>query len=211
MKMTNLWKKLSVSALALMMALSMAACGSKDAASSGADSSSDLSSSEASSSEAGSSEAGSSEAASADSSSQEDASEASSGEAGAATADGYNASLQTLMTDFMTRTTEMATALQDETLTEDQILEKSVELMDSLQKVISDVAALEAPAEYKEAQDMFKAASEKVEAAAANFHTAIDSKDEAKLLAAQEEWTAALTSFQEAGVKYAELSTAAAQ
>lgn len=206
MKMTNLWKKLSVSALALMMALSMAACGSKDAASSGADSSSDLSSSEASSSEAGSSEA-----ASADSSSQEDASEASSGEAGAATVDGYNASLQTLMTDFMTRTTEMATALQDETLTEDQILEKSVELMDSLQKVISDVAALEAPAEYKEAQDMFKAASEKVEAAAANFHTAIDSKDEAKLLAAQEEWTAALTSFQEAGVKYAELSTAAAQ
>lgn len=203
MKMTNLWKKLSVSALALMMALSMAACGSKDAASSGADSSS-----EPASSEAGSSEAGSSEASSTDSSSQEDASEAPSGEAG--TADGYNASLQTLMTDFMTRTTEMATALQDESITEDQAIEKSLELMDSLQKVISDVAALEAPAEYKEAQDMFKAASEQVDAALASYHTAIDSKDEAKLMAAQEEWMTALTAFQNAGVKYAELSTAAA-
>lgn len=203
MKMTNLLKKLSVSALALMMALSMAACGSKDAASSGADSSS-----EPASSEAGSSEAGSSEAASTDSSSQEDASEAPSGEAG--TADGYNASLQTLMTDFMTRTTEMATALQDEAITEDQAIEKSLELMDSLQKVISDVAALEAPAEYKEAQDMFKAASEQVDAALASYHTAIDGKDEAKLMAAQEEWMTALTAFQNAGVKYAELSTAAA-
>lgn len=203
MKMTNLWKKLSVSALALMMALSIAACGSKDAASSSTDSSS-----EPSSSEAGSSEAGSSEAASTDSSSQEDASEAPSGEAG--TADGYNASLQTLMTDFMTRTTEMATALQDEAITEDQAIEKSLELMDSLQKVISDVAALEAPAEYKEAQDMFKAASEQVDAALASYHTAIDSKDEAKLMAAQEEWMTALTAFQNAGVKYAELSTAAA-
>lgn len=203
MKMTNLWKKLSVSALALMMALSIAACGSKDAASSSTDSSSEPSSSEASSSEAGSSEA-----ASTDSSSQEDASEAPSGEAG--TADGYNASLQTLMTDFMTRTTEMATALQDESITEDQAIEKSLELMDSLQKVISDVAALEAPAEYKEAQDMFKAASEQVDAALASYHTAIDSKDEAKLMAAQEEWMTALTAFQNAGVKYAELSTAAA-
>lgn len=203
MKMTNLWKKLSVSALALMMALSIAACGSKDAASSSTDSSS-----EPASSEAGSSEAGSSEAASTDSSSQEDASEAPSGEAG--TADGYNASLQTLMTDFMTRTTEMATALQDEAITEDQAIEKSLELMDSLQKVISDVAALEAPAEYKEAQDMFKAASEQVDAALASYHTAIDSKDEAKLMAAQEEWMTALTAFQNAGVKYAELSTAAA-
>lgn len=203
MKMTNLWKKLSVSALALMMALSIAACGSKDAASSGADSSS-----EPTSSEAGSSEAGSSEAASTDSSSQEDASEAPSGEAG--TADGYNASLQTLMTDFMTRTTEMATALQDEAITEDQAIEKSLELMDSLQKVISDVAALEAPAEYKEAQDMFKTASQQVDAALASYHDAIDSKDEAKLMAAQEEWMTALTAFQNAGVKYAELSTAAA-
>lgn len=203
MKMTNLWKKLSVSALALMMALSIAACGSKDAASSSTDSSS-----EPASSEAGSSEAGSSDAASTDSSSQEDASEAPSGEAG--TADGYNASLQTLMTDFMTRTTEMATALQDEAITEDQAIEKSLELMDSLQKVISDVAALEAPAEYKEAQDLFKTASEQVDAALASYHTAIDSKDEAKLMAAQEEWMTALTAFQNAGVKYAELSTAAA-
>lgn len=127
------------------------------------------------------------------------------------TTEEYDASINELMNGFMTQATELATSMQDASMDEDQMMQKSLEVMDGLKKVASDVAALEAPDAYKEAQEMFKSSSEQIGTAVDAIRAAVESEDDGKIMEAQASLMTALTAFQDAGVKYAELSTAAAK
>lgn len=204
-------KRIIVSILAMAMALSMTACGGNDAAPSSSTEESSATSSENTSSDADASSEGvsSEESSSPDGEPAEgEPVEAETTPDGALTVEGYDAKLEELMSGFTSEMATMATAMQENAEDPELVELKSLELMDSVNKVVSDIANLVPPEAYQEAHTMFEDASKKVDAATKGIHEVMGSDDEAKIAEAQSAWQEALIAFQNAGIKYTELVTA---
>lgn len=197
-------KMLSVLAVALLMSLSLAACGDgNDAGKTSTEGNSSVQ--EQTSSEDPSSDA------------DEPSSEAEIKPTGEALSVAeYDTQIANIMQKFMGDATEMATALQnmpENPTVEDQekVLDSVVKAVDSMDKAIADVAVLNPPTEYAELTELFGTASKNMSAAVKTYHEGIDKLDEDVLLKAQTELNAAVADFQAATAKYSKLKEGLAQ